>query len=53
LMKPMICSSVNLLFFMSVILLVDGLHCLQAGMAGWGQVISSRSTDRYHSGGCA
>jgi len=24
--KPMICSSVNLLFFMSVILLVDGLH---------------------------
>jgi hypothetical protein len=24
-MNPMICSSVNLLFFMSVILLVDGL----------------------------
>ncbi|WP_269633244.1 hypothetical protein, partial [Pelomonas sp. BJYL3] len=36
--KPMICSSVNLLFFMSVILLVDGLHYLYAGTAGRGQV---------------
>jgi hypothetical protein len=36
--KPMICSSVNLLFFMSVILLVDGLHELYAGTAGGGQV---------------
>lgn len=34
----MICSSVNLLFFMSIILLVDGLHYLYAGTAGRGQV---------------
>jgi hypothetical protein len=37
--NPMICSSLNLLFFMSVILLVvDGLHELQTGTAGGGQV---------------
>jgi hypothetical protein len=35
--NPMICSSVNLLF-MSVILLVDGLHELYVGTAGGGQV---------------
>jgi hypothetical protein len=34
----MICSSLNLLFFMSVILLKDGLHDLYAGTAGRGQV---------------
>jgi hypothetical protein len=34
----MICSSVNLLFFMSVILLVDGLPENYAGTAGGGQV---------------
>jgi hypothetical protein len=35
----MICSPVNLLFFMSVILLVvDGLHSLWLGMAGGVQV---------------
>ena len=35
----MICSWVNLLFFMSVILLtVDGLHQLQIGTAGGGQL---------------
>ncbi|OZI59416.1 DUF2971 domain-containing protein, partial [Bordetella genomosp. 11] len=39
LMKPMICSSVNLLFLMSVILQVDGLRCHYAGTAGRGQVI--------------
>lgn len=37
-MKPMICSSVNLLFLMSVILQVDGLHCLYAGTADGEQV---------------
>jgi hypothetical protein len=36
--NPMICSSVNLLFFMSVILLVDGLHEFYVGTAGGGQV---------------
>jgi acyl dehydratase len=41
--KPMICSSVNLLFFMSVILLVDGLHELYAGTAGGGQVTLRRT----------
>jgi hypothetical protein len=36
--KPMICSSVNLLFFMSVILLlVDGLPKLRLGTAGGGR----------------
>jgi hypothetical protein len=35
----MICSSLNLLFFMSAILLKDGLHCLHAGTAGREQVI--------------
>jgi hypothetical protein len=40
----MICSSVNLLFFMSVILLVDGLHELYAGTAGGGQVTYQRRT---------
>ena len=40
--KPMICSSVNLLFFMSVILLVDGLHYLCVGTAGRGQVTRAR-----------
>jgi hypothetical protein len=43
----MICASVNLLFFMSVILLVDGLHCFQAGTAGWGQIMANVS--RYPS----
>jgi hypothetical protein len=38
--KPMICSSVNLLFFMSVILHGDGLHKLYVGTASGGQVIS-------------
>jgi len=38
LMKPMICSSVYLLFLMSVILQVDGLRCHYAGTAGRGQV---------------
>jgi hypothetical protein len=38
-MNPMICSSVNLLFLMSVILQVDGLRCHYAGTAGRGQVI--------------
>jgi hypothetical protein len=33
LMKPMICSSVNLLFFMSVILHVDGLPGIYDGTA--------------------
>jgi hypothetical protein len=37
----MICSSVNLLFFMSVILLKDGLHDLYLGTAGRGQVKST------------
>jgi hypothetical protein len=37
----MICSSVYLLFFMSVILLKDGLHDLHAGTAGGGQVSST------------
>ncbi|MGE0367303.1 MAG: AAA family ATPase, partial [Phycisphaerales bacterium] len=37
-MKPMICSSVNLLFFMSVILLVDRLPGNYDGTAGGGQV---------------
>lgn len=41
LMKPMICSSMNLLFLMSVILQVDGLHCHSAGTAGRGQVTES------------
>ena len=35
----MICSSVNLLFFMSVILLVDGLPLHYVGTAGREQVI--------------
>ena len=34
----MICSSVNLLFLMSAILLVGGLLLLQAGTAAGGQV---------------
>jgi len=37
----MICSSVYLLFLMSVILQVDGLRCHYAGTAGRGQVIGS------------
>jgi hypothetical protein len=40
-MKLMICSSVNLLFLMPVILLIDGLPCLYAGTAGRGQVTSA------------
>ena len=44
-MKPMICSSVYLLFLMSVILQVDGLHCHYAGTAGRGQVISAAYPD--------
>jgi hypothetical protein len=36
--KPITCSSVYLLFLMSVILRVDGLHFLYAGTAGGGQV---------------
>ena len=35
---PTICSAVNLLFFMSVILLGGGLHQLYAGRAGGRQV---------------
>jgi hypothetical protein len=42
----MICSSVYLLFFMSVILLKDGLHNLYAGTAGRGQVSSAPSSIR-------
>jgi hypothetical protein len=42
-MNPMICSSVNLLFLMSVILQVDGLRCHYAGTAGRGQVTCSGS----------
>jgi hypothetical protein len=39
----MICSSLNLLFFMSVILpMVDGLHEPQTGTAGGGQVTAGR-----------
>ena len=34
----MICSSVNLLFFMPIILHGDGLHKHYVGMAGRGQV---------------
>jgi hypothetical protein len=37
-MNPMICSSVNLLFFMPVILLVDGPRKPSAGTGGRGQV---------------
>jgi hypothetical protein len=43
----MICSSVNLLFFMSVILLVDGLHYLYAGTAGRGPETRSFNSDRF------
>lgn len=46
----MICSSLNLLFFMSVILLVvDGLHELQTGTAGGGQVIVGKVTQAFTS----
>ena len=38
----MICSSLNLLFFMSVILPKDGLHYLYIGTAGGEQVSISR-----------
>lgn len=38
LMNPMICSSVGLLFLMSVILQVDGLRCHYAGTAEMGQL---------------
>jgi ParB family chromosome partitioning protein len=41
-MNPMICSSVNLLFLMSVILQVDGLRCHYAGTAGRGQVKANK-----------
>jgi hypothetical protein len=41
----MICSSVNLLFFMSVILLKDGLHDLYLGTAGRGQVSAAVCTE--------
>ena len=44
LMNPMICSSVNLLFLMSVILLVDGLPGIYVGTAGGGQVTESTGT---------
>jgi hypothetical protein len=37
--NPMICSSLNLLFFMPVILHGDGLHKHDVGTAGRGQVI--------------
>lgn len=37
--NPMICSSVNLLFFMPVIPHDDGLHKHYVGTAGRGQVI--------------
>jgi hypothetical protein len=36
--NPMICSSVNLLFFMPVILHGDGLHKLYVGTVERGQV---------------
>ena len=42
----MICSSVNLLFFMSVILLVDGLPGNCVGTAGRGQVSASGVRNR-------
>jgi len=42
-MKLMICSSVNLLLFSSVILLIDGLHGIYDGTAGRGQVIASKT----------
>jgi hypothetical protein len=41
--NPMICSSLNLLFFMSAILPKDGLRCLHAGMVGRGQVTANSS----------
>src|SRR6266498_4144383 len=50
LMNPMICSSVNLLFFMPVILLVDGLPANYVGTAGGGQVTLAKvsfSVSRY------
>jgi hypothetical protein len=37
----MICSSINLLFFMPVILHGDGLHKHYIGTAGRGQVITT------------
>jgi hypothetical protein len=43
-MKPMICSSVNLLFLMSVILQVDGLRCHYVGTARRGQVSATLET---------
>jgi len=33
-----ICSSLDLFFLMPVVLLIDGLHCLDAGTVGKGQV---------------
>jgi hypothetical protein len=42
--KLTICSSVNLLLFISVILLVDGLHNQDGGTAGTGQVNRAKST---------
>lgn len=44
----MICSSVNLLFVMPVILLVDGLHYLCVGTAGRGQVTPAEPLQASH-----
>ncbi|MBB2777877.1 UNVERIFIED_ORG: hypothetical protein HNP28_003219 [Comamonas terrigena] len=46
--KPddLFCSSVNLLFFMSIILLVDGLPLDYAGTAGRGQVRKPRRSSQ-------
>jgi hypothetical protein len=50
----MICSSVNLLFFMSVILLVDGLPGNYAGTAGRGRSGSdyTRRNRKFAQAGC-
>jgi hypothetical protein len=51
--NPMICSSVNLLFFMPVILHGDGLHKHYVGTAGRGQVknafIIKSNEEKYES----
>jgi hypothetical protein len=44
----MICSSVYLLFLMSVILQMDGLHCVYAGTTGRGQVRTAAIGKPFH-----
>ena len=44
----MICSSVNLLFFMPIILHFDGLHKLYAGTAGAGKIKSNKRSIIQH-----